>query len=230
MKKRQIDKVKKLDLALFDAKLRAMAENGTFDDAMEESLDRLVQETEPEELTANELKQFYQTVKKASVERAIMEARSKTPVTDLPLGRFLQLVRDRSGLSHVQVARVLNKDASFIERIENGQTDPLSLMADEVVDIMQLFHLTLTEMMCSIKAFLSLAGVKRCKISGMARSSVKADAVDKGERLAHAMDAALHAITKKKTRGRPDSVKIDPGFMEAIKKELKQRKAEDLLV
>lgn len=230
MKKRKIEQVKKLDLVLFDAKLRAMAENGAFEDAMEESFDRLVRKIEPEELTANELKQFYQTVKKASVERAIMEARNKTSLTDLPLGRFLQLVRDRGGLSHVHVAVALNKDASFVERIENGQIDPLSLMADEVVDIMQLFHLTLTEMMCSIKAFLSLANVKRCKISGMARSSVKADAVDKGERLAHAMDAVLHAIAKKKTQGRPDTVKIDPGFMEAIKQELKKRKAEDLLV
>lgn len=230
MKKQKINKVKNLDLETFDAKLRAMAEDGAFDGAMEESLDRLVRKTEPTELTASELNQFYLTVKKASVEKAIMEARSKTPVTDLPLGRFLQLVRDRSGLSHAQVARGLNKDASFVERIENGQIDPLSLMANELADIMQLFRLTLTEMISSIKAFLSLAAVKRCKISGMARSSVKADAEDKGERLAHAMDAALHAIAKKKTQDLPDIVKIDPDYLEIIKQELKQRRAEDLLV
>ena len=230
MKKQKIDKVKELDLATFDAKLRAMAENGAFYDAMEESLDRLVRETKPAELTDSEFNQFYQTVKKASGENAIMDARSKTSITDLPLGRFLQLVRDRSGLSHEQVGKILNKDASFIERIENGQINPLSLMANEVADIMQLFRLTFTEMISVIKAFLSLASVKRSRISGMARSSVKTDAADKGERLAHAMDAALHAIAKKKNKDQPDIVKINPDYLEAIKQELKQRRAKDLLV
>ena len=230
MKKQKIDKVKELDLAAFDAKLRAMAEKGAFDDAMEESIDRLLRETKPAELTDSELKQFCQTVKKASGENAIMDARSKTPITDLPFGRFLQLVRDRSGLSHAQVGNILNKDALFIERIENGQINPLSLMVNEVADIMQLFRLTFTEIISVIKAFLSLASVKRSRISGMARSSVKTDAADKGERLAHAMDAALHAIAKKKNKDRPDIVKINPDYLEAIKQELKQRRAKDLLI
>jgi len=230
MKKQKIDKVKELDLATFDTKLRAMAENGAFYDAMEESLDRLVRETEPAKLTDSELNQFYQTLKKASGENAIMDASSKTSITDLPFGRFLQLVRDRSGLSHEQVGNILNKDASFIERIEKGQLNPLNLMANEVADIMQLFRLTFTEMISVIKAFLSLASVKRLRISGMARSSVKADAADKGERLAHAMDAALSAIAKKKNKDRPDIVKINPDYLDAIKQELKQRRAEDLLV
>lgn len=230
MKKQQIDKIKNLNSATFDAKLRAMAEKGTFDDAMEESIDRLLRETNPAELTDSELKQFCQTVKKASGENAIMDARSKTPITDLPFGRFLQLVRDRSGLSHAQVGKILNKDASFIERIENGQINPLSLMANEVADIMQMFRLTFTEMISVIKAFLSLASVKRSRISGMARSSVKTDATDKGERLAHAMDAALQAIAKKKNKDQPDIVKINPDYLEAIKQELKQRRAKDLLV
>lgn len=230
MKKQKINKVKELDLETFDAKLREVAKNGEFDDAMEESLDRLLSQTKPSELTNSELKQFYQTVKNASDENAIIDARTETPVSDLPLGRFIQIVRDRSGLSHAQVGKSLNKDASFVKRIENGQINPLSLMANEVADIMQLFQLTLSEMIITIKAFLSLSSIKQGKISGMARSSIKAGATDKGERLAHAMDAAMHAIAKKKNKDRPDIVKINPDYLEAIKQELKQRRAKDLLV
>ena len=230
MKKQQIDKIKKLDLAEFDKKLQAMADTGIFDDAMEESLNKLVREAEPTELTATEINQFYQTVTKASVERAIMEARSKTPVTNLPLGRFLQLVRDRSELTHAQIAGALDKGTSFVERIENGQINPLSLMVNEVADIMQLFRLTLTELAITIKAFPTVSYAKRSKIRGMARSSVKADAEDKGQRLEHAMDTALQAIAKKKSQNQPDSENIDPNYLGAIKRELKKRMAEDLLV
>ena len=229
MRKQQIDRIKNMDLATFDVKLRAMAENGAFDDAMEESLDRLMQETEPAKLTTSELNRFYHTVNKASVEKVIMEARSNTHVSSLPLGRFLQLVRDRTGLTHAQVAGALNKDALFIERLENGQINPLNLMASEVADIMQLFRLTLTNIISTIKVYLSIGLSKQNRISGMARSSIQADAKDKGERLAHAMDA-LQAAIAKKSYSRADIVKIDPAYLDGLKKELKKRNAKDLLV
>ncbi|MBU4000575.1 helix-turn-helix domain-containing protein [Patescibacteria group bacterium] len=228
MKKQQIKKIKELDLTIFEAKLQAMAENGAFDDAMEESLDRLVRETKPAELTSSELNHFYQTVKKASGENAIMDARTETPVTDLPLGRFLQLVRDRSGLSHAQVGIILNKDASFVERIENGQINPLNLMANEVADIMLLFKLSLTEFINSVKIFLSISHVKKGKINAMARSSIKAGSIDKGNKLAHAMDAVLQAIVKKSEK-KIDEIKINPDYLEAIKQALKKRGAQNLL-
>jgi hypothetical protein len=217
-------------LATFDIKLRAMADSGSFDEGMGENLDRLLRETKPAMLTEKELSQFYQTARKASIERIIMEARVGIPISSLPLGRFLQLIRDRCRLSRVQIAESLNKDTTFVERVEEGQINPLTLMANEVADIMQLFRLTLTEIATTIKSFLSLTAVKRCKISGMARSSIKSDATNKGETLAHAMDAALQEIAKKKTQGRPDAIKIDPDYIEAVKQELKRRRAEDLLI
>lgn len=230
MKKQQIDKVKNLDLATFDAKLRAMAESGAFDDAMEESLDRLLSQTEPIELTTGELSKFNSAVNRASVEKQILETRSKTPISSLPLGRFLQLVRDRSGLTRAQVASVLNKDASFIQRLENGQINPLDLKVNEVADIMQLFRLTLTNIISTIKSYLSIGLIQQNRISGMARSSIRADATDKGERLAHAMDALQAAILKRKSHSHADTEKIDPAYLEGLRRELKKRNAKDLLV
>ncbi|CAB1064137.1 hypothetical protein D1BOALGB6SA_8928 [Olavius sp. associated proteobacterium Delta 1] len=230
MKKQQIDKVKKLDLATFDAKLRAMAENGAFDEAMDESLDRLLCDTEPAELTANELDQFYQTVKKASVESAIMEARKKTPVKELPFGRYLQLIRDNCDLTKADIAKALNKDRTYIDKIENGQTNPLHLLTEDVADIMQLFRISLSELKMIVKAFLSLATVKKGKASAMARSPIKAGAKGKEDSLELAMDAALQAIAKKKDKARHDNIKIDPGYFEAIKKILEKREEQSLLV
>lgn len=229
MNKHQIDKVKNTDLAAFDAKLRAMAKDGAFDSAMEEGLDRLFCQTEPIQLTYGEKKRFYNTVIKVSAENAIKDARRKTHVSTLPLGRFLQLVRDRSGLSHAQVAMVLNKEVSFIERLENGQIDPLRMMTSDVADVMQLFRLTVTEILATLKAFLSIASVKHQRVSGMARSSVKQNAKDKGTRLSHAMDAVQAAIKKKKGQGLPDAAKIDPAYIEKLRQELKKRNAESLL-
>ena len=230
MKKQQIDKVKKLDLAIFEAKLQAMAEDGVFDSAMEESLDRLVRETEPAVLSDKELRQFYQTVRKTSHENAIMEARREVSAADLPFGRYLQLIRDKSGLSKTDMARLLNKDRSYIEKIENGRINPLHLLAKDVVDIMQLFKLTLTELKTLIKAFLTVSSAKSGRISAMARSSIKPGTKDKGDKLAHAMDAALQAIAKKTARTEPDKTQIDPKYLESVQKEIKQRGAKDLLV
>jgi len=230
MKKQQTDNLENLDLTTFDAKLRAMAENGAFDEAMDESLDKLLRKTEPTELLASELNQFHQAVKKASVENLIMEACRTTPVMVLPFGRYLQLIRNRCDLTKTDIAKALNKNRTYIDKIESGQTNPLHLMAKDVVDIMQLFRLTLTDLKITIESFLSLADLKRSKANAMARSSIKPGGKGKGDSLGLAMDAALQAIVTKKGKPCHGNIKIDPDYIGAIKKALKERRDESLLV
>lgn len=230
MKKHKNTKPINSDLASFDKELCAMAKDGEFDESIDESLERLMRRTEPSNLSNSELSRFYQTVGKASLENAIMEARGNTPLTNLPIGRFIQLIRDRSKLSYAQVAKALNKDASFVERLENGRIDPLKLMAHEVADIMQLFRLNISELTTTLKAFISAGTANQKRVSGMARSSMKAGASDKGERLAHAMDALQMAIANKKGERTTESVHIDTAFIEGVRRELQKRDAKDLLV
>lgn len=230
MKKKQIDKVKNLDLSIFDAKLRDMAEKGIFDDNIEESLDRLVRDTEPTELTNSELKKFYQTLRKASHQNAIIEARRVTPITTLPFGRYLQLIRDKCDLTKTDIAKLLNKDSTYIDRIESGQTNPLYLLSKDVADIMQLFRITVSELKTTIKELLSLSNVKKGKTRAMARSSIKSEERGKGDSLEFAMDAALQAIAKKKDKAYDSNIKIDSDYIEAVKKVLKERGEEILLV
>lgn len=232
MKKQQVEKVRKLDLAIFEKKLRAMAKKGDFDFAMDEILDISMEETEPADLSDRDLRRFYQTARKAAHENVLIEARKKVSTAELPFGRHLQRIRDKSGLSQADIARLLNKDLSYIEKIENGQINPLKLLVNDLTDIMQLFRLTLTELKITIKAFLSLAAVKPGKVSAMARSSIKAGTKEKGDSVAHAVDAALQAIAKRspKTREQEEQIKIDPKYLEDIKRVLKERGEEGLLI
>jgi transcriptional regulator with XRE-family HTH domain len=181
-------------------------------------------------LKKGEFRRFYQTVKKASHENALTVARRKVVPKNDPFGRFLQLIRTKSELSKRDVAQLLNKDYSYIEKIENGQINPVNLPPPDVVDIMQLFKLTLSELVTGIKAFVSLSIVKKGKISGMARSSIKPGAEGKEDSLAHAMDAALQKIAEKNAQTQQDKTEIDPNYLEAVKEELEKRGEESLLV
>ena len=231
MKKRQIDKARKPDLAMFDAKLRAMAENGDFDDAMEENLDKLMRDTEPVELTAYEHSRFYRVIQKSSIENAIIEARKLTPLKAMSFGRYLQLVRDNGDLTKADIAKALNKDRTYIDKIEKGQTNPLQLRANDIADIMQLFRISLSELKTMITAFLSLAALKKGKrASAMARSSIKAGVKGKEDSLGLAMDAALQAIAKKEARDSKEHIKINPDYIDAVKQVLKERGEQNLFV
>ena len=229
MEKRPVKKVKKLDVKAFEQELKVMAREGILDADLDETL-IAENEIEPATLTRDEFQRFYQTAKKASHEKALIEARAKIAAGKDPFGRFLQRIREKSELSKQDVARLLNKDSSYIERIENGQISPLNLLPPAVADIMQLFRLTLSELKTGIKAFLTLSTVKKGKISGMARSSIKAGTKGKEDSLAHAMDATLQAIAEKTGKARQDKIKIAPDYLEAVEEELEKRGEEDLLV
>ncbi len=233
MKKQQIEKVKKLELVVFEKKLQSMAEEGEFDFVMDESLEGISEnEIKPATLFYEDFRRFYQTVEKASNENALIDACKKTPVTTLSFGRHLQLIRDQSGLSQPDIAKLLNKDPSYIENIENGRFNPLDLLVDDLADIMQLFRLTLAELKTTIKAFLTLSTQKTIRASAMARSSSKIGTKERGDGLSHAMDAALQAINKKTTKiqEQDDKIEINPKYLEDIQKVLKERGETELLV
>jgi transcriptional regulator with XRE-family HTH domain len=230
MKKQQISKIKKLDLEAIDAKLREMAENGSFDEAIDESLVKHLREIEPSEISVSEFNQFLTTVKKASVENMILGARTEIPYKKLPFGRFIQLIRDRCDLTKADIAKVLDKDLTYIDKIEGGQTNPLHLNAKDIADIMQLFRINLTELKNCIDSFLSIADSKRFKVNAMARSSIKAGEKGKEESLGFAMDAALQAIADKKGKSYHIPQKVSPDYLNAIKDVLIERGEKVLLV
>jgi transcriptional regulator with XRE-family HTH domain len=230
MKEQQFNKIKRLDLEAVDAKLREIAENGSFDEAVDESLVKHLRETEPSEISASEFNQFLKTVKKASVENMILKVRTEIPYKKLPLGRFIQLIRDRCDLTKTDIAKVLDKDLTYIDKIESGQTSPLHLEARDIADIMQLFRITVTELKNCIESFLSILDSKRYKANAMARSSIKAGEKGKDESLGLAMDAALQAIADKKGKSSHVPPVVSPDYISTIMEILIERGEKGLLI
>ena len=230
MKKQRTDKIKNLDLSVFEDKLRAMAENGEIDSALATYFDTLDLENGPDLLNGSEVRKLYQTVNKASHTNAILKARKTVSIEGLPFGRFLHSVRDKSGLTKSDTAKLLNKDNPYIEKIENGQLNPLELGAANVADIMQLFRLTMTELITTVKTSLMLAKARPAKASAMGRSSIKDGSAERNDALSFAMDAAFLAIKKQQGKKQSDKAKIDPKYIDTIKKLLQERDETDLLV
>lgn len=227
MEKRSIDKIINLDESVFEKKLNTMAK---MDDLTENCINQIFDKIQPIEISTQERNQFYKTVKKASDRKVLLEARKNTPSSDLPFGRYLQRIRDNSGLSEIDISNFLNKDSSYIEGIENGRVNPLDLAANEIADIMQLFRLTFSELKTAITAFLDFIPAKKGRITAMARSSGKIACDKKGTKFEFARDAALQAILKKKSPASPRKAEIDPDYLEAIKDILEQRNEKNLLV
>lgn len=224
MKKRQIEIIKELNLATFDRKLRDMANVGELFPGGNE-----LQTTPPVSLSDEDRLCFLDTVKRASQERALIEASKKIRKAELPFGRHLHTIRDKCGLTQSDIAKLLKKPPTYIEKIESGQISPLAMLVADLVDIMQLFRLTLSDLKTTTTASLLLAGKPAGNVSVMARSSLKTDTKERGDGLGHAMDAVLQAIAKKNAKPE-DTPKIEASFLKSVQDAIRERGEQDLLV
>lgn len=223
MSREHIEKIKKLDLVEFEKALQDMDFRG------KEFAEVLYKEIKPVTLSNEELQCFYYTAKKASYEKALVDARKNLSSIKLPLGRLIQFLRDKSGLSQIDIAKVLKKEESYIENLENGQINPLKLPVTDIADIMELFKITLSEFLIAINKFIALSTLKPNKVNVMARSSTKVGTKERGDSLSHAMDAALLEIAKKNKQIDKIEVEIDKNYIENLKKTLRERGSANLL-
>lgn len=220
MKKIKVDKIKKLDLHVFEEKLKTMAMDGDLGDSLED--------IKPSSLSSDKLNQVFQSVKNASIENRILKARKKLPSTRLPFGRHVQWIRNKSGVSKQDVAKNLQKDVSFVDKIEDGRINPISLLINELVDLMQFYRISVSELVATIAALAKLGGAKIGKMSAMARSSLSSNRDKKTEALDHAFDAVLHEIAKSEEADKKGFV-IDEKYVAKLKKELVIRGEKSLL-
>ena len=227
MNKKHIEKLEKTDVSVFEKKLHYMASSGELDSFINKIADRIYNELIPTPLSERELKSLYQTVKKASQKKVLRDARKYLTV-NLAFGRLLQFLRDKSGLTQIDIARLLRKDKSYVENLENCQIDPLKMPVCDLVDILELFRINLSEFVRAIKEYATLLSTKTSKVSAMARSSIKVGTKRRGESLAHAIDSVLLAIAKKE--GQNHHTDVDSNLLEELKKELIKRGSNDLLI
>ena len=213
-----------MNLVTFDRKLQGMASEGRLlpvDDELNTSQEA--------SLTDGDRLCFLDTVKRASQERAILEVSKKFCKTELPFGRHLHTIRNKCGLNQSDIAKLLKKPPAYIEKVESGQVNPVTMLVGDLVDIMQLFRLTLSDLKTTVTASLLLSAKSTDNVSVMARSSLKIDTKERGDGLGHAMDAVLQAIAKK-TAKPEDTPTIDVSFLKSVQDTLKERGEQELLV
>lgn len=227
MNKKHIEKLERTDVSVFEKILHDMALSGELDSSINKIADQTYNELIPTPLSEGELKSLYQTAKKASQKKALRDARKYLTV-HLAFGRLLQFLRDKSGLAQIDIARLLRKDKTYVEKLEDCQIDPLKMPACDLVDILELFRINLSEFVRAVKEYVTLLSAKTSKVSGMARSSVKAGTKERGESLSHAIDSVLLEIAKKE--GQNHHADVDSNFLEELKKELIKRGSNDLLI
>jgi transcriptional regulator with XRE-family HTH domain len=220
MKNKNSDKKMSLNLAVLEKKLKAMAQDG--------DLNSILEDIKPAPLSDKKHHGFYTTVKRASIENHIIEARKELPRTKLPFGRHIQWIRAKGGISKRDIAQSLRKDISYIDKIEEGRTNPLCLLINDLAEIMQLFKIKVSEFIQAVKAYQKLTNSNTGKMNAMARSSFGLGSDKKEEALSHAFDAVRLEIVKKKKLSQEPS-EIDKEFIEKLKIELKRQGYIELL-
>jgi hypothetical protein len=137
-------------------------------------------------------------------------------------GRWIEAIRLSVGLSRADVATAINDDAHLLERLEHSDVPPWQVRTSAVADLICLFriHISAVEEM-----FLkSQAVVRGHQTAAAAARSSQIDPKSRGEAARKALDLYLAAKSHTSVTS-----SIPPGVMDALRRELEQRSAFDLL-
>src|SRR5262249_16381314 len=97
--------------------------------------------------TSSELSDSVKSRIKSNLKHRVQNAAIKNALSfagkePLPFGRFIELVRERAGLSRSDVAQRLKKNDEYVQRVERGDVVPTQLRTPEFADLVELFQIT----------------------------------------------------------------------------------------
>jgi transcriptional regulator with XRE-family HTH domain len=144
----------------------------------------------------------------------------------LPLGRFLEAVRENAKLTKLQIAERLGKDETFVLRVERGDISPVSVPVAECADIMGLFQIGVGVTKQMIAASVKTAESKRtyraaARSHGGIRSDIRSQDVER------ALDAFARKMHRNVTNTE-DNAEIR-AYLTELEQELRKRGRADLL-
>lgn len=158
-------------------------------------------------------------------------ARAKTTIADmqsLPFGRFMETVREKAGITKIQIAGRLKKDEEYISRIERGDLSPLSIAAPDFTDIMGLFHVGIGVVSQMVVASSRISESKHTyRASARSHGGLRHDT--RTADVERALDAFARKMQKKAavSAGVPPEVEV---CLTRVRDELERRGRKDLLV
>ncbi len=158
-------------------------------------------------------------------------ARAKQMVRDmrsLPFGRFIETVREKAGMTRLQIAGRLKKDEQYISRVERGDVDPASMAAPDMADIVELLHISFDSVTELVAASFSISRTKHsyrasARSHGGLRHDVRTDDVDR------ALDAFARKMQNKSAADPKGSPEVAV-CLARVRAELEKRGRKDLLV
>ena len=158
-------------------------------------------------------------------------ARAKTMIADmqsLPFGRFMEAVREKAGITKVQIAGRLKKDEAYISRIERGDLSPVSIPTPDFTDIMGLFHVGIGVVSQMVAASSRIAESKHTD-----RASARSHGGLRHDTRTADVERALDAFARKMQKKAATSSGVPPEIeacLTRVRDELQRRGRKDLLV
>lgn len=142
----------------------------------------------------------------------------------LPVGRFVQSIRESAGLTTEEVALRLRKDVNDLQRFERGDIPPERIPVRDFADIMQLFRIKVGDLAPMLASSSAVAATKKnfrvaARSHGGKRTDTRTADVEK------ALD--IFARTRM-VAAKPPSGEVKK-FLERLRDELRQRNCAELL-
>lgn len=158
-------------------------------------------------------------------------ARAKEEVKDtrsLPLGRFVEVTREKAGMTRLQVAGRLKKNEEYVVRLERGDISPVSMAPQDIADIVELLHIGFESVKEMVAASITVLASKHnyrasARSYGGLRHDARTDDVDR------ALDAFARKMQNKTGANRETTPEMTACLVR-VKAELEKRGRKDLLV
>jgi transcriptional regulator with XRE-family HTH domain len=158
-------------------------------------------------------------------------ARAKTMIPDvqsLPFGRFMEAVREKAGITRIQIAGRLKKDEEYISRVERGDLNPVAIPTPDFADIMGLLHVGLGSVTQMVVASVKIAESKHTyRASARSHGGLRHDT--RTADVERALDAFARQMQKKAAISATLPSEVE-GYLRLVRVELERRGWQDLLV
>jgi len=215
-------------LLKYEKVVERMAEMGQINAPMDDELAHIIlNELEPVILTEDEMSRLNADLQRIHQDKAIEKARELLPRERQSFGGYIQFLRNKAGLTIVEIAQRLKIQDVYLENIETNFVNPMEIAAEKIADIMELFKISFTDFIEAIEKSLLLVEAKKGKTKSVAGSSFQHNKQEKATEILRAPDNALIEIEKKKSPER--SIQIDKEYIGKVKKELIKRNRDDLI-
>lgn len=167
---------------------------------------------------------FLETARRALLERRLATAVHNIPRAFYTFGHLIREIRTRTEVAIQEIAQVLKKNPSYVEDVESGKIDPLTLEPSAISEIIILYSLPFGIVEKAIRVDATQRAVGSSFGSGLGRVPRSASKEKMAKEIAQ--EDLTYYLAKKEGQ----EAHVPREFLEGIQTELRNKGREDLLV